>query len=230
MVSPCSAVAALLHDVSAEVDHDGTLAPEPKVLGVQIVRHARSANTVARTELPVTTLRTRDAQLDERDEHLAHTGVHTTRTANRSDASLAIVIVGDFDLADSVGQTSLIPPHHDGADAHPHTVAIEAAHLQHRHLHHAPHRRREARFGCDLLTLVRGERFTRGAEQLDAVLAGVIRARIVAEEGGLRAASILADAADRVFVNAAEGRVIVGANGTILGVEWSGSHSAMIVP
>ena len=180
---------------------------------MQIGSHARRMALVLRPERTITDLRTLDAQTDESEVHTANAGVHHF-AVDPHGIGFAIERVGHFRLADSVGQTSLIPPQRFGVER-----------TNDLHLHHAAHRRSESCIGGDLLTLESGKRFTRSLEQLDSVLALHVRARVVTQEGGLRATPVFTQTAERVFIDATHDRIGVGANGTILGVEWSGSHS-----
>ena len=210
---------AFTNEVRTEVDHDGPLAPEPEVILMEIVRHTRPTLTVSLSERSEILLRSLNADANDRLEE-------STNSVLFDVIGVAVGLSDgrDFDLSDTVSEASLIPI----PKLHSLTLAtniVAPALATHENLHHAANRRSESRIGSDLLTLICGERFGGGREQLDSVLALHVRASVVAEESGLRAHSIrLRAATNHIAIDAAHDRVHDGANGNETRVERSLAH------
>ena len=208
----------------SKINANRALTPEPEVFFVQIVLHALRA-TAYRTNRLSIDLRSCDAEP-------ANQPIQAANAAIRDQTCIVTLFDfhRDFHATDTVGQTSLIPPVFDHA-ANVAAAFPIVAHTECREVHHAAHRRSSASFSSDHLTLVRCERLRCGAEQLDAVFTGAVRACIVDKKTGLRTAAresrhMIAS----VVIDCAHDRVVRGLERTIGGVELGGSHSRLIIP
>ena len=122
----------------------------------------------------------------------------------------------DLQLADTISERGLVSPPNLLRHTHPTISRGRVAKARSDEAHHTAHRRGESRIGSDLLTLIRGERFAGGVEQLDTVLTLAIRASVVVVEHRLRARTITDGFAGQVVaIDATHDRVRKGASGNV---------------